>query len=250
MPNYATTYERLARRALRSADADLEEFFDSAQELGMTGEAIEEALLRDLNTGGPIFGKLRRGLMGAGSQATSEAMRVGVNVAQLAAIPGLEDLDAFTDENINRLLDQADPGALAETERLADDVPYRWVCALVNTCELCLPLHNVVLPLGEWNERGLHPSTIHGNRAAPCYCDLVPQALVADDVQPLRRVVVKSQTKDGFRQTARLVGQQDLDKSLAARDKALASPTGRAILRQLGQVNSEENENAEEENGT
>lgn len=246
MPRYDELYERLAMRAVRSTAVDMETFMDNALASGMSRRALEQRLMDDLVEGGPLFNKFLHSVVGAAESAVATAQRQGTLIAE--SEDALRQLERFSDlgeEGINALLN--DPGAMAEAEfELAEVVLATWVAELVNTCEYCLPLHGVSMPLSEWTERGLDPSTIHAEQGwnTPCHCQLVTSAVVPQEIRaPLARVSLETKRGlEGNRRTARAVAQADIDRALAARDKALQSEKGRRTLRLLGQAKQEKTE--------
>jgi len=241
MPRYDELYERLAQRAINTVAVDLDTFFEDAIALGMSPEAIEEALLSDLFDEGPIFGKFLNNAIGASEGAVMEAGRQGSFVGQITK-QQREFLD-LSDDQIDALLDGADPEALAEIEQgFGPVVRQRWVAELVNTCHRCLAVHGEVMTAEQWAERGLHPSTIHSGWNTPCHCRLVNEDLVEgreDLVAPLKRVPQKTASglKAGSRRTVR-VALKDAMGSIAQLDKAAAglSAESKRTLRMLGKV--------------
>jgi hypothetical protein len=237
MPRYDRVYARLAKRAVKQGAIDLETFIEQMLDAGTSLIRTEQLLLEDLENNGPIFGKFIRSLSGAAESSISAAGNQG----ELAG-------HAITDKELRRQLtiadsgeyfravhDEADPDVLQAIEdELADDVKLTWIATFANTCHLCLPLHGTAMTLREWMDRGLHPDTIHSQQGwvSSCYCRLEPQEFAErEDLKaPLAR------TKQGNKRTMRAVAQKDIDKAIAARDKAMESIEGRRTLRALGTV--------------
>ena len=242
--SYATTFQTLANRSLALAEVDLETFIENSINSGMSPAALQQELLHDLTTEGPLFGKFVRNITGASQASTLQAHRQGTRAGEMVGSPDkeLRDLLEFEKLDIEAILDSGDPSELERLDAIsAPLVSLMWVAELVNTCHLCLPLHGVVLTGDKWRDRGLNPDTIHGNAGfnSPCYCHLVDVENIDRDekMAPLKRTPQKSPTglKLG-RRTVRSVTQQDVDKSQAARDKAMNSIEGRRTLRRAGMV--------------
>jgi hypothetical protein len=247
MPRYDSIYRILARRAVREGGIDVESFVDQALEGGMDPERIQEQLLFDVENDGPIFGKFFRTLKGAAEGAVMAAERQGFAVGLINEDRADEEIARLRRlANMDDVLDGADPEELAAVEEAgADRLELTWVAELRNTCHLCLPLHGKSLTRDEWDKLGKNPSTIHSNEGwvTPCHCQLVPTR-VASDREELRTPLVRNKLKSpkglkGSKRTARGVTQQDLDRSLAARDKAMESEGGRRTLRLLGKSGTE-----------
>lgn len=245
MAGYAETYELLASRAIRQTQINLETLVRQMAARGMPIELIEQELLRDLRENGPIFGSFFRSLTGAAQSAVSTAFRQGSVAGDVfgqrelrLAIERGELGEAF---DIAEVINSADPEALNAVEIAAADIDYTWIAASGNVCHLCLPLHGKTLLKSEWEAAGLVPGERHpGDWRSSCQCYWVPagEAVLRDDlVAPLRRQKIESTeqtTVRSYKKTARAVTQGDIEKSLAAMNKAMESPEGRRILRELG----------------
>ncbi len=243
MPRYDVEFAIEAQRVAGNATANLGARISRWLSHGATPEDILEDLLHDIDNNGPVFGGFLRALGGAGGNAVSTAVRQGELVgyaADSAALRGLLERVDVDEPNLNALLESADPeGASLVEETLADVIEETWVATLRNTCAWCLVLHGQTRTRAEWLAARITPETIHDDHsiAAPCYCRLVPVELAggrADLMEPLRR-----EGQKGSRRTARSVVQQDLQKSIAARDAALQSAEGRRLLRKLGSARGE-----------
>ena len=68
-----------------------------------------------------------------------------------------------------------------------DLMPMQWICALVNTCHDCLARHSQTRTFGEWTSAGL-PGSGWSVCGGYCRCQLVPEEVVGDEMQPLVRV--------------------------------------------------------------
>lgn len=246
MPRYDRMYAILARRAVKEGGIDVESFVDQALEVGISPERIQEMLLEDLANDGPLFGRFFRTLTGAAETAVLTAERQGFDVGVLAedvADKRIAELRRIV--NMDDALTEADPEKLAEIEQAgASMVEYTWIALMQNTCHLCLPLHGHSRTKEEWQELGVLPDTIHVNAGfvSKCRCTLVPRNVAegrADLQAPLLRNKLVSDTGlKGSKRTARGVAQQDLDRAIAARDKALESEQGRRTLRLLGKTSA------------
>jgi len=243
---YDKIYSTLAKRAVLQGGVDIETFMERAAEAGMPAAALEERLLRDVEEGGPIFGKFIRSLTGAATSSVMAAEQQGEAAAQAYA----EEMISLAE--LEDVINDADPDDLQDiVDKLADDSPMIWVATLLNTCDRCLPLHGIVMTRAEWAEAGLDPSTIHDGWESECHCDLTEYDMTEEDrkaiVAPLVRERVKSETGlPGVKLTQRLVAQKDLDRSVAAVEKAKESLEGRRTLRLMGEVNQEDQGSEEE----
>lgn len=126
----------------------LQEFIAGAQAQGVSDEAIEAELTRDLEEGGRIFGEFRSAV-----KATSNGI-------------------------INRLRDSA------EFSSIGIDTTYRWVAVLVNTCPDCLERHGRVQRWEDWEAEGL-PRTGQTVCKENCRCVLLPSW--ATELEPIKR---------------------------------------------------------------
>ena len=245
---YNKRYESLARRALKLASIDLETFVDNAIENKMSEAALQKNLINDLMNEGPIFGKFLRNLTGASQAAALSAHRAGIRAGEIADAADSDPdgeiarLLNLADTDIGEIIDSGDPDALDDLMQMAAPVvDLMWVAELVNTCELCLPLHGVVRTAEEWADEGLDPETIHpAEWNHPCHCRLV-DVTSRDrkaDMEPLVRIPQKTAGgKSVSRRTVRSIAQKDLDKSLAALEKAKQTVAGRRAIREMGKVN-------------
>lgn len=234
MARYDETYAILADRAVKQGIVDLEAFVKRAQSSGMTEDRIREQLLRDLEEGGPIFGKYFRSLEGAAASAVQQAARQAMDIGMLDPDEqAAKELIALAEDDDP--LNNADPETLDRLEReLGDNEMFTSVAELINTCHVCLPLHGKTLPLAEWRDRGLLPEQRHDGWTSECHCVLVPQRM-ADTQNELAAPLVRSKVS-GTRKTARSVAQVDLDKSIKAVETASQTPEGRRTLRALGML--------------
>ncbi len=243
MTRYDKVWSNMVERLIAQVTIDIDAFVQRAIDSGMSARALERAMLDDFDNGGPIFGKFVRGLAGAAGETVVAAARQG---ELMGRIDGDRELSAIAKRNgVSRAvfdaLNSADPEEAENAEiELADNIPEMWVAMLVNTCAQCLPLHGVIKTRQEWRELGLQPGLLHNN----CKCRLVPEPVARDRssiTAPLRRekIQVAKGDPEGLRRTKRLLTNVDIDVSQAARDKALQSPEGRAMLRRLGSVNAD-----------
>ena len=242
---YNRVWATLVRKAVREGGIDLATFVERGVEGGMSEGAIQQRLLDDLESNGPVFGRFFRALEGSASASTMAAYRQGENLGNIDGSKQLKRLLGLR-ESVNEfgsVVDVANPDAMQE---IADAVAERdertWIAELRNTCHLCLPLHGVTRTMAQWNELGLHPDSIHQSRGgfdSPCYCRLVPAGQVdrVDAMRPLVRNKLEDPLQRGVsKKTKRGVTQVDLDRSVAAAEKAMLSEVGRRTLRVLGQA--------------
>jgi hypothetical protein len=238
----------LANRALKLASIDLETFVASSLENKMSEAALQKNLINDLETEGPIFGKFLRNLTGAAPAATQSAHRAGIRAGEIADAADSDPegeiarLVKLNNTDIGEIIDSGDPDALDELMKMAAPViDLMWVAELVNTCELCLPLHGVVRTAEEWAEKGLDPETIHPaewNRDCQCRLIDVTKRDRKADMEPLVRIPQKTAGgKSVSRRTVRSIAQKDLDKSLVALEKAKQTVAGRRAIREMGKAN-------------
>lgn len=236
--NYASIWRTLAKRAVLQGGVNADTFLEMAEASGMAAEEVERRLLEDLENDGPIFGAFMRQLNAA---ATSSVMAAEQQGSIAALVDGDEELTRLLDlESMGDVIDDADPDTLDRIEQAAGKREFTWMATLVNTCHLCLPLHGHTRTLEEWRALGFSPETIHSEKgwASQCHCQLVPLNDVAsrqDLVAPLVRLRQEADER-GFKRTARMVAQQDLDKAVEAARKAAQSEQGRRTLRLLGQA--------------
>jgi hypothetical protein len=228
---------------MQEAVLDLKTFIENMADSGVGQARTEQLLLQDLEEGGPIFGKFTRSLSGAVSSSVAAAGRQGEVAGAMSASAARQRFLnlAQPGEAIQAARDMADPEALGEIEQAASGIMMTWVCALEKTCHMCLPLHGSRALLGEWRERGLHPDSIHSNAGwvSKCFCSLVP----TDEAEPRKDlnaplVRMKNKSATGLKvskKTSRSIVQTDIDKALAAKEKAMNSLEGRRTLRLMGQ---------------
>lgn len=247
MPRYDQVYEALAERAIESGLVDIQALIRQAVNTGMSMEAVGDALLADLESNGPIFGKVVRGLVGAGEASVAEARSQGLVVGEFLSDPAIRKQMLADDSAREELLrvstmedviDGANPEDLAAYEEAGANVRKTWVAKLRRTCHKCLPLHGITRTVAEWKLMGLHPSTIHDGWASKCDCELVPeeQSTGREDLAtPLVRSKAAKEDKT-TRRTTRAITSADLSRAMTAVEEARESPEGRALLRKLGQV--------------
>jgi hypothetical protein len=245
MSNYAKVYLDLASRAISQTAIDLETFIKRAKDAGMSQEAIERSLMQDLEEGGPLFGKFLRSLTGSAQSSVSVASRQGQTVGNLMDDP--EYARYMTLAQAEDATEWADPDLLEEvtTKTAAYDVR-TWIATMKNTCHRCLPLHGRTLTMEEWTANGWLPELMHEGWDSDCQCQLVPDDLAdlagtrKQIVAPLVRNKIKTETGlKPSKRTVRGITQADIDKAIAARDKALDTIEGRRTLRLLGQIYGE-----------
>ena len=245
---YDLLWRTLVRRAVRQGDVDLDSFVDQAASAGMSAEAIQRRLLDDLDNDGPIFGKFFRNVGAAAAKTTTSAYSQGVNLSS-----GMRNMARGSPQaksQVDRLLALEETGTTIRRgtpeaiQELQDAIAERdermWVCSLTRTCARCLPLHGTVQTMKEWQESGWDPDTIHDGWKSDCQCALVPvnegnRVDRTREMAPLVRNKLETATGlAGRKRTARSILQADVDKALAARDKAMESEEGRRTLRLLG----------------
>lgn len=245
MPRYDEIWDTLVRRSVDQGAIDIRTLMERAFQMGLTEEAVIERLDADLAEDGPIFGKFLRSMTGAAESAVVAASRQGEIVGELSDDEELQRLTDLADveDVIEDALSNADPEAAAALEEaVADRLEMTWVCALVNTCHRCLPLHGMSMTLEEWTEKGLLPEVMHDGWTSSCHCRLVSR--LPDDRGDLKAPLVRTRQKPitsarGFRaekKTVRAIMQNDIDRALKARDDALNSKEGRRTLRLAGQL--------------
>lgn len=137
----------LKAKAKRTATT-LEEYIQVRLAQGASKQAIEDALLKDLEEGGRIFGEFRNAI-----RATSNGV-------------------------MNRFRDNA------IFSEIGTDTKYRWVAILVNTCPDCLERHNQIKSWPEWEAEGL-PRTGQTVCKENCKCVLLPAENT--ETEPIRR---------------------------------------------------------------
>jgi hypothetical protein len=129
--------------------ASLEEYVAAQVNSGVAPEIIREALLKDLDEGGRIFGEFRNAIKATVQGSTMRA----------------RDVAQFAEEGI-------------------DNIQYRWSAVLVNTCPDCLDRHGEVKTWDEWEAEGL-PRTGATVCKENCKCVLIPADLSA--LEPIKR---------------------------------------------------------------
>jgi hypothetical protein len=235
MARYDQIYATLAKRAVKQGGVDAQTFMERAQAAGMSPAALEERLIADVDEGGPIFGKFLRSLEGAGAGSVLAAERQG----EAAARAYFDELISL--EELDNILEDGDAEKLSEVETQLDEKQlYQWVAMLVRTCDRCLALHGKIATMSEFVNEGLTPEMMHDGWDSECHCDMLPIDEIHDlndTTIPLIRERVKSETGLlGSKRTQRLVAQRDLDKAMAAVEKAKESLEGRRTLRLMGEV--------------
>lgn len=235
MARYDTEFEILVNRATSEGTIDLGTWIEKRIRHGVSGSAIIDDLMYDLDNAGPIFGKFFRSMGGAAASATLTAARQGEIVGYAADSAALRDLLARADIDgpvLDHVLDEADPeGAQAIEDVIADRVMETWVATLRRTCPRCLPLHGKTMTHAEWLASGYSPETIHDGWDSPCYCRLVPAEYAGEDLKaPLMRVAAEK----GTGRTKRSILSAELQTAINARDKAMQSEEGKRMLSRLG----------------
>jgi len=109
---------------------------------GMSKKDIQQLLVTDLKTGGPLFSELRSTFSIPFSSATS---RISSTIANYEAAGG-------------------DP-----------DITMVWIASFKNTCESCVPRHGVVKSYKEWASVGL-PGNFGSYCNGYCQCRLFPKS--------------------------------------------------------------------------
>ncbi len=235
---YDELWKAHVERAIATADLSLDAFFRTAAASRQSPDSVERRLVEDLENNGPIFGPFMRSLFGVADGTLTAAERQGQIVGQIDGDAELKRLLSLGD--LDDVINDADPEELDAVEQLGEDhILERWVATMRNTCHRCLPLHGKVMFRSQWRESGFLPETIHEGWNSVCQCSLVPEDQAGsrtEIVAPLLRRKFEGTSK----RTARAVTQQDIERSLEARDKALASEEGRRTLRLLGQANATE----------
>lgn len=241
MARYDRIWSALVRRSVREGVTDAEAFIETALASGVPLDQIDARLLRDLDEGGPIFGKFTRSLEAAAGRAVQAAERQGEAVARAYA----EELISLSE--MDDILEDADAEQIeALQKQLEPREMLVWIATLVNTCHLCLPLHGKSASREWWEAQGIDPENIHQNEGwsekSKCQCHLYPTDEVEDfgaEVLPLVRTRVESATGlKGSKRTQRLVAQRDIDKAIAAVARAQDSLEGRRTLRLMGEVHA------------
>lgn len=243
MARYDLAYERLAQRAIKQGAVDVETLMQMAKDNGMTQARLEELLLQDLEEGGPIFGKFVRSMTSAANTAVQTAARQGQALADIAnSISDKEIAEFMSVGDIDNLAYDAAPDAIDQAIGAEEnDLLLTWKATLVNTCNLCLPLHGKTMYKSQWEAQSLSPEVIHLQEGweSDCQCNLVRAAEFSrsKEVDPLIRKKYPKEAGKVNKRTMRSVLQEDLGKSYQAISKAADTPEGRRTLRLLGQSN-------------
>lgn len=251
MSRYDLMWQTLVDRAIAQSVTDLDTFLNMAYNAGFSAEVIERKLLDDLQNEGPIFGKFLRSLTGASESAISAAFNSGVMAGDLVSnneMLRLIEAGGYSAEEMGLAIENADAEAMDAMIAEAEKNDYRtWIATLERTCDRCLPLHGHTETMEYWKSKGYLPELMHDGWKSDCKCRLVPSQQFdseakrrVDYVKPLVRT--KLTTTTGLKtskKTQRTVMQADLERALAARDKALQSEIGRRTLRQMGQMGDE-----------
>ena len=138
----------LEGKAMRTS-VTLEEYIQSRLASGTAKDIIKKELLQDLNSNGRIFGEFLSGM-----KATAKG-------------------------NITRMRDMAEVAELG-----IENIKYRWVAVLVNTCPDCLTRHNKTATWEEWEAQGL-PRTGATVCREHCKCMLLPAKTT--EIEPIKR---------------------------------------------------------------
>lgn len=229
MARYDKLFASLAERAVSHGVIDVQTLVDRMIAAGATEAAIGSALADDLFSDGPVFGKFSRSLQGAAGSSLTAAMRQGEMVGMTQGRKQLDKLRRYanTQGSVLRELDratieaagEADPEAAERVEEsLLMEQMFMWICALVNTCHRCLPLHGQSRTMREWREDALLPEIIHDGWDSSCYCKLVAESFASNRKEldaPLRRVKLEK----GGRKTQRAISRGDFDKALEEETK-------------------------------
>ena len=138
----------LEGKAVRTS-VTLEEYIESRLAAGTAKDIIKKELLQDLESQGRIFGEFLSGM-----KATAKG-------------------------NTNRMRD------IAEVSELGiEDIKYRWVAVLINTCPDCIKRHNKTATWQEWEAQGL-PRTGATVCREHCKCMLLPAKTT--EIEPIKR---------------------------------------------------------------
>lgn len=240
MARYDTEFTLLMERTAAEGVVDLGTWIKRKMAHGVSGHAILEDLMHDLDNGGPIFGKFFRSMGGAAASSVMTAARQGEivgYVADSAVLRNLLEREGLDGPQLQRTIDDADPEIAQRIEEtVADQVMETWVCTLRRTCPRCLPLHGKTMSHAEWLAAGYSPDTIHDGWDSPCYCRLVPAEHAPKDVMaPL----VRTKADTGTGRTKRSILATDVDRAVAAARAASLTPEGKRLLSRLGHSNLE-----------
>lgn len=251
MPRYDKTYARLAERSVRQGAINIDTFIENMLSQGVGFPRISQMMMQDIESDGPLFGSFVRSLTGAAHGSVLAAERQGDALgvvrsrgqASMNRLLGLskQGLKIDSPDSLNKVAQDADPEVLEHVEaQSAPLLKYTWVASSGNVCHLCLPLHGTTMLMSEWNAQGMTPATIHPTEwTARCKCQLIPEEEAgnrSDLVAPLVRKRVEGPSGiKGSKRTQRAISQKDIEKSLAARDKAIQTKEGRRTLRLMGQ---------------
>ena len=136
-----------------STSVSLEGFIRSRLAQGVSIDNIKQALLNDLNTGGPFFGNFLR----------------SIKATAYGSMTRLRNVPVFAENGI--------------------DVKYRWVSVLVNTCPDCMERHGEIKTWDDWESEGLPQTgaTICEQRwgIGTCRCMLLPES--STELEPIVR---------------------------------------------------------------
>lgn len=198
---YSSLYALRSQRAIDVALADVSTLIAELAADGVPPERVNEILVDDLETNGPIFGRFFRSIVSAGE--------VAVSLAEFQA--------ALTGDDAG-----GDPVQLEAGERSHDPDSATWVCVSHREMDRCMALHGVTKTRGEWTVLGLRPRLMHSR----CVCELVPPEQSEEFKSPLLRNTAAGQGKG-----CRLTSREDNDeRAESMRQRALASAAGRAVL--------------------
>ena len=135
----------------------LTNLISSLESRAMSSDQVINVLLDDLHDDGPIFGGLKRQLIG--------------------------DAQGMVETAESRL-------TTAEFERESGEEKGTWVAVLVHTCNDCLPRHGVTKSFREWESLGL-PRSGFSVCGRNCQCSIFPASVVESKKElqlPLKRV--------------------------------------------------------------
>lgn len=245
MTNYRDAFTIRAQRAVAHGIADARAYRQLAEASGLSLDQVAERLLADLEEEGPIFGKFMRSLRGAAVQSVELAERTGEVLGGLSRDEALRESLSLAD--LEDVIDDADPGELADVADLAAQEEVMYVAMLENTCDRCLPWHGTVMSRAEFAERGIEPGpggNMHpGDWNSECKCRFVPVKDIErkEALAPLKRIPKKDeQGRKISGRTVRDVSQIDVDKALKAVEKSRETPEGRRALRWMGKTKADE----------
>lgn len=245
---YDAIYDAMAERAVDSAAVDIKAFMKKMMASGVSVDRVEQLMLEDLETGGPLFGKFFRSLGSAATSSVKAAYSQGVSASTLIEIDK-EIADAVAEFDLEDRLEEGDPEAFEQIEEMGGKIPHQWIAELRHTCYKCLPLHGKVTTLDDWRDKGLHPDTIHDGWNEPCHCQLLPLDWMRDEDKGIYGSVRKEvgplvRNKDiegvrGGKKTVRGITDADIARAQEAVAKAMQSDEGQKILAILGSSGGE-----------